>query len=241
MARLRLNDIVKANVTRNIRAGTFFEDIPGFTLYAERVHGGGFQNVLISDRSNPAAPVLALARDGRLEPLGTGDEMRLVLGDGEIHREETSSDRYVAATFREGQVPVGLGTALSERNSLSSSSREKTVAELLEAARTAPEPAERRRMAGYLHRRIATPMAIIAFALLAVPLATTRKVGRAFGVTATFLVVVVQYLLMRSGEIVAQKGGLPAALSLEVGNALLALVGIALIAQRARRGVGAVR
>ena len=63
-ARVRLNEVVKRNVTNDVRAGTFYDQIPGYTLYAERVRSGGWENVLISDRSNPAAPVLALARPG---------------------------------------------------------------------------------------------------------------------------------------------------------------------------------
>jgi lipopolysaccharide export system permease protein len=64
-ARLLLNEIIKKNVTSDVKAGTFYDDIPGYTLYAEGVRGGRWSHVLIGDASDPNAPILALAQRGR--------------------------------------------------------------------------------------------------------------------------------------------------------------------------------
>lgn len=133
-ARLRFNELIKRNLTANVRAGTFFEEIPGYTVFAARVGPGGWSDVLISDRSDPSAPVLALARRGTLESVGSEEEMRLVLEDGEIHREEAGGDEYVRATFRSAGLSLGVGTALTDRNALSGSTKEMTQAELAAAA-----------------------------------------------------------------------------------------------------------
>ncbi len=243
-ARLRLNDIVKRNVTNDVRAGTFYDQIPGYTLYAERVRGGRWENVLIHDRSAESTPMLALARRGRLEPVGAGEEMRLVLEDGEVHREEADTDEYATAAFGRAEVMVGLGTALKDRNSLASSSREFTLDDLRARIAEAEARGDRKealRFEGFLHRRISAPLAVIAFAILAVPLGAARRGGRAFGVGATFLLVVAHYLLLRGGEVLTQRGDLPAALALQLPNVVLCGVGLALVAQLARRGAGAVR
>jgi lipopolysaccharide export system permease protein len=244
MARVRLNEIVKRNVSNDVRPGTFYEQIPGYTLYAERVGGGRWENVLISDRSNPAAPVLALAREGRLEPVGAGHEMRLVLDGGEIHREEAASEDYVSARFRHGDLVIGLGTALTDRNVYARSAREmtpRTMEDRIRIERERGNAAEARRFEGYLHRRLAAPLAVIPFALLAVPIGAWRRTGRAFAVGATFLAVIAHYVLLRGGEVLAQRGALPAALALQIPTVVLSAVGIALIAAAARRGAGAVR
>ncbi len=243
-ARVALNEIVKRNVTNDVRAGTFYDQIPGYTLYAEHVHRGGWENVLINDRSNPAAPVLALARQGRLEPVGLGQEMQLVLDTGEIHRADAEADEYATAEFRHADVVIGLGTALSDRNSLAQSAREMTMPAMRAKIREAHERgdvAEERRWSGYLNRRLAQPLAILPFALLAVPLGASRRVGRGFAIAATFLAVVAQYVLMRGGEVMAQRGVLPAALALQLSTIVLGAVGVVLILFQARRGVGAVR
>ncbi len=244
VARVRLNEIVKRNVTNDVRAGTFYDQIPGYTLYAERVRGGRWENVLVSDRSNPDAPVLALAAAGGLEPVGVGQEMQLVLDGGEIHREDPDADEYVTAEFRRAELVIGLGTALTDRNVLARSAREMTVASLearIRAEREKGNAAEARRFEGYLHRRAAQPLALIPFALLAVPLGASRRVGRAFAVGATILAVVAHYVLLRGGEVLAQRGALPAALSLQLPTIVLSAAALVLVALQARRGVGAVR
>lgn len=244
VARVRLNEIVKRNVTNDVRPGTFYDQIPGYMLYAERVHGGRWENVLIVDRSNPSAPVLALARGGHLEPVGKGQEMRLELGSGELHREDAESDEYVTAEFRRAELVIGLGTALTDRNALARSAREMGVAALEARARAERErgkPEEALRFEGYLHRRIAQPLALLPFALLAVPLGASRRVGRAFAVGATLLAVVAHYVLLRGGEVLAQRAVLPPAIALQLPTVVLSLAAIGLVLLQARRGVGAVR
>jgi lipopolysaccharide export system permease protein len=139
---------------------------------------------------------------------------------------------------------IGLGTALTDRNSLARSVKEMTMSafeQRIEAARARGDATEERKFEGYLHRRLAQPLAIIPFALLAVPLGASRRVGRAFALAATLAAVVAHYILMRAGEVMAQKGLLPAALSLQLATISLSLLALALIALQARRGPGAVR
>jgi lipopolysaccharide export system permease protein len=243
-ARARLNDVVKRNVTNDVRAGTFYDQIPGYMLYAERASGGAWENVLISDRSNPASPVLALAGKGRLEPVGAGQEMRLVLDGGELHREQAGSDEYVAADFGHAELVIGLGTALTDRNPYARSAKEMTTAafeERIAEARAKGDLREAWRFEGYKHRRLAQPLAIVPFALLAVPLGASRRVGRAFAMAATVGAVILQYLLQRTGEVLAQGGALPAWAALQLPTVALSLLGVVLIVLQARRGPGAVR
>jgi lipopolysaccharide export system permease protein len=248
LARRRLQEVVKRNVAHDVRSGTFYDQIPGYTLYAEHVKGGGsWENVLISDRSNDRAPVLALAKRGKLEPVGVGQEMRLVLDGGELHREQAASDEYVAADFGHAEVVVGLGTALSDKNAFSRSTREMTMAAFderitLERAKgTAEGEATARKFEGYKHRRYAQPLAILAFALLAVPLGAARKVGRTFAMAATVGAMIAQYVLMKTGETMAQNGTLPAWIALQLPTVVLSLLGVVLIVLQVRRGTGAVR
>jgi lipopolysaccharide export system permease protein len=244
MARQRLGEVVKRNVANDVRAGTFYDQIPGYTLYAERVRGGRWENVLISDRSNPQAPVLALAQNGRLEPVGAGQEMQLVLDAGELHREAAESDEYVAANFRHAEVVLGLGTTFSDRNSYSRSSREMSMAALddrIASDRAKGDLKSAHTFEGYKHRRYAQPLALIPFALLAVPFGASRRVGRTFAMAATVGAVIAQYILMRIGEVMAQNGTLPAWLSLQLATVVLSAFAVVLIVLQARRGPGAVR
>jgi lipopolysaccharide export system permease protein len=240
-ARLRLNDLIRRNVTSDVRAGVFYEDIPGLTLYAEATHGSDWQHVLISDRTDPAAPLLALAQGGRLELAGPGEEVRLVLDRGEAHREEPRAEEYVTVRYERATITLGVGQTLNERNRLVGSPFELGPGEIVRRARAAPGPDGARRWWTFLHRRIAGPLAIVAFALLAVPLAASRRGGRAFGYAATLLAVVAYYAILRFGEALAQRGAVAPWLGPNLANLVAAAAGLALTVAIERRGPGAVR
>ncbi len=240
-ARLLLNEIIKKNVMSDVKAGTFYDDIPGYTLYAEGVSGSRWRNVLISDRSDPDAAILALASTGRFEPAPAGKAMQLVLERGEIHREEAATEEYALAAFDRATLQVGIQQTLGDRNRLSGASREFTARELLQFAREAPTREKAWRWLGYLHRKISQALSMIPFALLAVPLAAVRRGGRAFGVGATLVAVLAQYLLLRGGEVLAQRGALPPAVALQLPTVVLSLAGLAAVVMLARRGTGAIR
>jgi lipopolysaccharide export system permease protein len=239
-----MNDIVKRNVTSEVRAGTFYERIPNYTVYAEGVDPGGWTHVLIHDRSNPSAPVLSLAQRGRLEPVGGGQDMRLALDDGEIHREAVTSGDYALATFGRAELVLGLGAAADRAEGLSRNAREITVAETYQriaAAYAAGKPKDAWRIEGNLHRKVASALVVIAFALLGVALGVSPRAGKAFGVGATLLIMVVHYMLLRAGQQLVQGGRLPAWMGLEIGNLVVSAAGLALLWRLARRGTGAVR
>jgi lipopolysaccharide export system permease protein len=242
-AQVRFNEIIKKNVSANVRPGTFFEEIPQYTVYVEKVDRGGWSNVLISDRTDPSAPMLALARHGLLVPVGVGEEMQLVLQGGEVHREEAQADEYVRADFEGARIALGLGTAITDRNVLAGSTKALSSDELVELARPGPGRSARDRQIAEeaLHRRIASPLAVIAFALMAVPIAALRKGGRTAGIGATVAGVLAHYLLLRIGEVLAERGAMPVALAMHLSTGVLLAVGLLLVWLLARRGSGAVR
>jgi lipopolysaccharide export system permease protein len=242
-AELRFNEIIKKNVSANVRPGTFFEELPGFTVYAEQVTREGWRNVLISDRSDPSAPTLALAARGRLVPVGLGEQMQLVLEDGELHREEAQAEDYLRARYGQARLVLGLGTTISDKNVLSGSTKAVTSAQLLELAGPGPGRTESARLTASeaLHRRIAAPLAVIAFALMAVPIAALRKGGRAVGLGAAVAGVLAHYLLLRTGEVLAERRVLPVPVAMHLSTVVLLAVALWLVWLLARKGPGAVR
>jgi lipopolysaccharide export system permease protein len=241
-----MNEILKRNLSNDVRPGVFYEQIPGYTLYAEAARAGDWRHVLIFDSTKEGAQVLALSQRGKLQPAEGGD-LQLALQDGELHRDTSDRASYAAVDFERARLVLGLGRALSDRNSLSRPSREQGYAELQAAiaaayAQHTPQGDEgARRLQGYLHRKIASAVAVLAFALLGVPLAASPRVGRSFGIGATFLLMVLHYMLLRSGEVMAQRGDLPAWFSLQLPNLVLGGIGVVLLGVLAWRGTGAVR
>ena len=243
-ARQRLNDVIRRNLTNDVRGGVFFDEIPGITVYVEDAREGGWRNVLISDRTDPSAPLLALARTGRLEPAGAEDSLRLLLDDGELHREEPGAREYVKAKFGSASVSVAAGRSVSERNRLGSTRFEMRSADIVERAalhESRGETLEARRWRTFFHRRAAGAVAILAFALLAVPLAASRRGGRTAGYVATLFAVVLYYAVLRLGENLAHGGALPVWLGPHVGSLLVAAIALLLSWNLHRKGTGVVR
>jgi lipopolysaccharide export system permease protein len=239
-ARARVDEVIRKNLQGEIRSGVFYEDIPGITLYAAQAGKEGFRDVLIADRTNPSTPVLALAETGRLEP-SEGGGLRLILERGELHREEPGVKDYVVARFARASVDLGLGTALDSRNRLSGSAFELSPGQVRQAAAAATSPEEARYWQTFLWRRMAVPLGIVALGLLAVPIASMRRGGRAFGYGVTLLMVVGYYALLRLGEGLSQKGSLPPWLGPNLANGVVLALAAALLLVLARRGTGAVR
>jgi lipopolysaccharide export LptBFGC system permease protein LptF len=219
----------------------FYEDIPGVTLYAAQVGPDGFHDVLIADRSNPSAPLVTFSRRGRLVA-GTDDGLRLVLEDGEIHREEPGVQDYVVARFGRAVADLGLGSTIDARNQLTASSFafEYRPDELLAKAAGGSEQ-QRLYWLTFLWRRIAVPMGIVALGLLAVPIASFRRGGRASGYAVSLLSVVGYYGLLRVGEGLGHDGVLPPWLAANVANLAAVALATVLLAFLARRGTGVVR
>jgi lipopolysaccharide export system permease protein len=238
-ARRRVDDVIRRNLQGEVRPGVFYEDIPGLTLYAARVDKGAFHDLLIADRTNPSAPVVVVARGGRLEA-GPGGGLRLILEDGEVHREEPGNADYVVARFARATADLGLGAALDARNSLASNPFELRPGEILREAGTG-DARNRRYWQTFLWRRIAVPLGILALGILAVPIASLRRGGRAAGYAASLLAVVAYYALLRVGEGLGHEGALPPWLAANLANLAAVAMAALLLGLLARRGTGAVR
>lgn len=93
---------------------------------------------------------------------------------------------------------------------------------------------ERRQAAVLLHRKLVEPLASLTLLLLAVPLSLlyARSRGVAFGLS--LIVTLLWYLLLTVGQLLAQTGALPVWLGLWLGNIVLALLGLYLLAFRTR-------
>ncbi|MEI7704974.1 MAG: LptF/LptG family permease [Deltaproteobacteria bacterium] len=240
-ARRRVDDLIRRNLQGEVRAGVFYDEIPGMTLYAARTGPDGFHDLLIADRTNPSASLVTFARSGRIEA-GTDGGLVLVLQDGEVHREEPGVQDYVVARFARARADLGLGAALDSRNQIatSSSTFEMSPGQILRESESGDDE-NRRYWKTFLWRRIAVPLGILAFGLLAVPIASFRRGGRAFGYAVSLLSVVGYYALLRVGEGLGHDGVLPPWLAANVANlAVVALAGV-LLGVLARRGTGAVR
>jgi len=223
-------EIIKKNVVGDVKPGVFYEDLSNLTLYAERVEGTDrrWTHVLLNDDRDPSAPLLMLARSGRVNTNTSGQVLTLVLQDGEAHQSNPGSAAYSVVTFQEAEIAVGVEGSLGRRNRFRSPKEELTPRELLQAADEAegngedPRPF---RMA--LHLRLGNALAPLSFALLGTPLAIGRRQGgRAWGYLLTLGGYILFYVLTRLFSQMGQQGRMPMLLAGQLANLLFCAVGL---------------
>lgn len=231
--------MLRRNLQGDVKPGVFFDDLTGLTLYAEDVDPvtHAWHHVLVHDDRDRNAPLLVLADHGRLQD-APGSAVALELEDGQVHRSggATSPD-YAVLTFQKGRIEVGLDEAFFRKNTFRSATEELTLPQLREAAhRAEQEGGEAPRLWTAFQRRLAMPLAPLAFALIAVPLATRlRKGARASGFALAAGSFALYYVVGRAGQQWGDAGKLVPWLAAQLPNLAFALAGLCLLALARRR------
>ncbi len=237
-----VNEVIKKNIIGDVKPGVFYEDLTQLTVYAERVdaEAGVWRNVLVHDDREPTSPLLVLAREGRVNPAGQGQALKLGLAEGEVHRAQRAAQDYAIVGFERGEINVGIEDRLATKNRFRSPREELTPADLLEAA--AYERSEGRSPTSFLMAfwsRVGSAFTPVAFALLGAPLALSRRgAGRARGVLLTVFGYVGFYVLSRMFENLGTQGKLPLVVAAFLPVVIVSAVGVVNLWRVVRSGTG---
>lgn len=246
--RLNAEVLLSGDVSRGLKPGVFYKEIPDVLLYAERVdRDGRLGGVLLVQKQSDNTIRLTLAREAYIQQEAETGRIRFLLRDGESHSTPPGEGhQYERSRFEEELLvrppdPSLLSMADRLRGADRRSYREQTTAALLETLRRpvdSPESlsAKRRpRAVLELHRRFALPAASILFALLGFPLGiVTRRGGRSSGFALSILVVLGYWLVATAAENLVTGGALPGWLAAWLPNALSLTLGLVLLAWLAR-------
>jgi lipopolysaccharide export system permease protein len=238
--KLHVNELIKRNMAGDVKPEVFYDALDQVSIYVQNVSpkDSRFKNVLISDERDAEASMLVLARGGVVEPCGGGEKLQMLLSDGEIHRSAATDDDYAVVGFDKARVDFQVGNNLLNKNRFGAQREEMTPGELAEAAEQARQAGRLREARSLLTakgKRIAAPLATVAFALCAVPLALgRRRSSRALGGVASLLAYIGYYVVNRAAEINAEAGHLPPFLAAHLANLLFLGVGLVLIRSAVR-------
>ena len=179
-----------------------------------------------------------LAREGRVNPAGLGEWLKIALDDGKVHRANRSTSDYSIVGFERAEINVGVEGKIVRKNRFRSPREEMTPGELREAAKE--EEANGGNPRPYwlaFFGRFGTALTPLAFAFLGTPLALSgRKGGRARGLLITIGAYVGYYVLSRMFEDIANKGGLPIPVALLLPNLIIAGLGVFFLVRTTREG-----
>ncbi len=231
-------EVVMDRAEGEVRPRVFFEDFPNIVLYVREIPagGGGWEDVLAADTSNPTQPIIFLARRGRMVVDRQARTIQMVLEEGTRHTTKLDdASAYEILRFDSTIVSLNpasvfptVGPARGERE-LGVPELNARIAEL-RAAGLSPHNAIME-----LHRKFSIPVACFVFAVLGLALgASHRKDGKLASFVLGIGVIFVYYVIMFTAQALTKGAWLPAWLSMWLPNIFLGAAGIALLVSRSR-------
>ena len=208
------------------------EDFPGYLLYVDRIdeQTGRWGKVLLFDLSSATDERLVVAAEADFASDQRDGAAWLKLRDTVTHQlQPARPDKYTQNSNAEMEIRLTPLVAPGTRQQFGV--RATATADLIvRAADRAVPRSDRRDARVELHKRVAIPAATLAFALVAFPLGVrNRRGGKSFGLTVSVVLVVVYYVLLNNGELLAATGRVGVAFGIWLPNLLLFGLGAVLL------------
>jgi lipopolysaccharide export system permease protein len=233
-----LYEIAKTRASAGLRERVFNDDFEGLVIYVEHIQPPGDQlgGVLIADSRDPNQRNTVLAKRGFIVSNEETHSVTLRLLDGNIHTFVPGEASYHKTDFTVYDVTLNLAAALAKFSQREKDPEEMSLGELSIAI--AEHEHAGKKASGELvefHRKFSVPFACLVFGLVGVPLGIRpARAVRSRGFTVSLAVIFVYYLLLTTGETLAQKDILSPLVALWTPNAIFLLLGIALFGHAAR-------
>jgi lipopolysaccharide export system permease protein len=221
-----------------VQERVFFEDFPNTVLYVREIPTtGGWKDVLAADTKNPAAPIIYVARSGRMVVDRPSRTIQMVLEDGAQHMTKTADPTvYEIARFK--QLVVSLDPeSMFPRHGPAPGDRELSITQLQEkVAELQGRNLPHHNQVVEIHKKFSIPVACLVFAVLSVGLGVSnRKDGKLASFVVGIAVIFTYYVIMFGAHAMAKGALLPAWSAMWMPNLLLGAVAIALIVSRSKR------
>jgi LPS export ABC transporter permease LptG/LPS export ABC transporter permease LptF len=246
-----VNRLAAEQLTAEIEPRVFQEQFPNTILFVADVEPGTvvhWKKVFLADL-NPAAdrragaqatgqgPLITVARDAVAIPDTTNNRIQLSMTDASSHQVGKTSAEYFNSVFPRGQQVLEAQPPVERR---ARAYRETDTLPLVGLARQSVDAQIE------LQQRLALPPACLLLALMGIPLGlSSRKAGKSAAVVTTVFLAFLYYMGLISLIGLAKQGALPVMAAVWLPNAILAMVGMVLLARLERPGdrdiIGAIR
>lgn len=231
-------EIAMSRAEGEVRPRVFFEDFPNVVLYVREVptNGQGWVDVLAADTGNPSAPVIYLAKRGRMVIDRDKRTIDMVLEEGTRHSTKIQDwDAYEVVKF--GRTIVSLNPeSVFPRTGPARGDRELRIEELqVRAAELVAQGQSPHNQIMEIHKKFSIPVACFVFAVLGLALgASNRKDGKLAAFVLGIGVIFAYYVIMYTAGALTKGFWVPAWLSMWIPNIILGAAGVFLLISRAR-------
>jgi LPS export ABC transporter permease LptG len=249
--------ILQTRAVTGLHERVFNASFGDVVIYVEDVSASqvALGGVLVSDERDPRLSRIITAREGRVLSDEGNRRITLRLLNGAVHEADVvpaappgapptappggaaGAARYRFTSFSVYDMSLSLDSALKGPLRGEKPERDLPFDELrARADDPALDPRTRAAFLAEWHKRLATPVAALVFALVGFPLAVrSHRGGRAIALIASLAIFLAYYLLLSSLESTAVKTGmLPPGIAVWAPNALFGLVGTILFLATSR-------
>jgi lipopolysaccharide export system permease protein len=213
--RSHLFQIAQKKASIGIRERVFNDDFRGLLLYADHIdiHGEYINNILISDQRLTQEPNTIVAHRAYLIANPRAMKVTLRLENGSIHALEKNMKNYRKIDFKFYDVNLEINSYLPETQAnVKKAFNEMTFGELLQVLRRKNTETSDLRTAGIeLNKKLSFPLSCFIFAFLGLPLGMkTHRSVKSRGLTLSFVIVLIYYLLQLVGDAMVETGRIDA-------------------------------
>ena len=222
-------DIVQERANVGIASQVFNNDIPGITLYVDKVErSGDLHSVFISDERVDGDPAIIFARSGTIFSSAEEHSLTLHLRQGEIHR-FSNSKNYQVVDFSSYDIQLHADKLTGQNNRLLKYGEIPTL-ELWEKAKTSDRPEARQNYLAQFHKRFVLAISPLVFALFGLPLTIKRgRSGQGTGFFIALGIFILFHVVQSFAETAVVDSGWPATTTIWSGPLGLMLCGYLLL------------
>jgi lipopolysaccharide export system permease protein len=219
-------EVGRARPTLHLLPEKFNEISEGYTLRAQSIDHAKSRltNVMIQENL-PGEPTRTIyAEKGEIKVIG--DSLSFYLSQGETHIfDQKKPAEYRIVSFDNYIISIPLGE--KRVRTVSRSYREMNLEQLLENARKTNVKRIKWRYLLEAHKKFSIPFASLVFVLIGVPLGIqTKKGGLGNGITLSFFLFMLYYLLLVGGEELCERGVLCPSLAMWTPNIVIGIAGL---------------
>jgi len=219
-------EVSRARPTLHLFPEKFNEITDEYTLRAKSIdHAKSELMDIMIQEELPGNPMRTIyADEGKMRVLG--DSLKFSLKKGTIHIfDQKNPSEYRIMNFNNYIINIPLEEK-KERN-VSRGYREMNLKQLLEKARRTEVKRRKWRYLLEAHKKFSIPFACLVFVLVGVPLGIqTKKGGLGNGITMSFIMFMLYYILLVGGEELCERGALYPAIAMWLPNIVIGIAGL---------------
>ncbi len=219
-------EVARARPTLHLFPEKFNEISNGYTLWAKSINHkkSELTNIMIQE-DLPGEPTrIIYAKESKMKVLG--DSLTFSLEEGEIHiLDQKNPAEYRIMDFNNYVISIPLEQ--KEVRTVNRGYREMNLKQLLESARKTDVKRRKWRYLIEAHKKFSIPFACLVFVLIGVPLGVqTKKGGLGNGITMSFIMFMLYYILLVGGEELCERGTLYPSISMWIPNIVIGIAGL---------------